>query len=80
MKPIEIIDQEIKEKQRFAEECTENDDMNNASYWNNFVHGLKFARDVLLDADRGLIVCPECGHEQDPILHCEKCGHNRPLN
>jgi len=29
--------------------------------------------------DRNLVVCPGCGYKSDPVLHCEKCGQNRPL-
>jgi rRNA maturation endonuclease Nob1 len=26
--------------------------------------------------DKALTICPACGHQSEPVLHCEKCGHN----
>lgn len=60
---FDILNREIEEKSLFVDECIENDDLQNGSYWNAFVHGVKFARDVITEqADTA-----DAKHE------CERC-------
>jgi len=44
---LKQIEEEIEHKQQFAEECLEAGDLQNANYWKAFVHGLRFARDII---------------------------------
>lgn len=44
-----VLEKEVLDKSQFVEECKETEDLRNASYWEAFVHGIKFSLDVIDD-------------------------------
>ena len=52
MTVIEIIKEEIAHKSKFMQECIDNDDQENSEYWRAWVHGARFALDVIQEENR----------------------------
>ena len=52
MTVIEIIKEEIIQKARFMIECRNANDQENSEYWRAWVHGAKFALDVIQEEEK----------------------------